>query len=74
MVQSELIDPAVKGTLNVLRSCAKAPSVERVVITASISSVMCHRKPLTPEVVLDETWFSDTVRCEELKVSIGHIL
>ncbi|KAB1224867.1 Tetraketide alpha-pyrone reductase 1 [Morella rubra] len=65
--QSELIDPAVKGTLNVLRSCAKAPSVKRVVITASISSVMCHRKPLSPEVVLDETWFSDTVRCEELK-------
>ncbi|KAB1224859.1 Cinnamoyl-CoA reductase 1 [Morella rubra] len=65
--KSELIDPAVKGTLNVLRSCAKAPSVKRVIITASMASVMFNGKPLTPEVVLDETWFSDTVRCEELK-------
>ncbi|KAB1224850.1 Tetraketide alpha-pyrone reductase 1 [Morella rubra] len=55
--QSEIIDPAVKGTLNVLRSCAKAPSVKRVVITASMASVMCNGKPLTPEVVLDETGF-----------------
>ncbi|KAB1224865.1 Tetraketide alpha-pyrone reductase 1 [Morella rubra] len=65
--QSEIIDPAVKGTLNVLRSCAKVPSIKRVVITASMASVMCHGKPLTTEVVFDETWFSDTVRCEELK-------
>ncbi|KAJ7961633.1 cinnamoyl-CoA reductase 1-like [Quillaja saponaria] len=27
--QAELLDPAVKGTLNVLKSCAKAPSVKR---------------------------------------------
>ncbi|KAJ0039271.1 hypothetical protein Pint_23926 [Pistacia integerrima] len=28
--QEELINPAVKGTLNVLRSCAKVPSIKRV--------------------------------------------
>ncbi|KAI3467915.1 hypothetical protein Pfo_024578 [Paulownia fortunei] len=37
--QAELIEPAVKGTLNVLRSCSKAPSVRRVVVTSSIASV-----------------------------------
>ncbi|CAI9764982.1 unnamed protein product [Fraxinus pennsylvanica] len=41
--QAELIEPAVKGTLNVLRN------------------------PLKPDVVVDETWFSDTVFCEETK-------
>ncbi|CAI0455505.1 unnamed protein product, partial [Linum tenue] len=29
--QAEMIDPAVKGTLNVLKSCAKYPSVKRMV-------------------------------------------
>lgn len=34
--QKELVDPAVKGTLNVLSSVAKAKSVKRVVLTSSI--------------------------------------
>ncbi|XP_057978579.1 phenylacetaldehyde reductase-like isoform X2 [Malania oleifera] len=28
--QAELIDPALKGTINVLRSCAKVPSIKRL--------------------------------------------
>ncbi|KAE8038280.1 hypothetical protein FH972_010805 [Carpinus fangiana] len=67
MVQSEIIDPAVKGTLNVLRSCAKVPSIKRVIITSSMTSVSFNRKPLTPDVVVDETWFSDPVMCKEEK-------
>jgi nucleoside-diphosphate-sugar epimerase len=70
MVQSEIIDPAVKGTLNVLRSCAKVPSIKRVIITSSMTSVSFNRKPLTPDVVVDETWFSDPVMCKEEKVYI----
>ncbi|KAK6933848.1 NAD-dependent epimerase/dehydratase [Dillenia turbinata] len=65
--QAELIDPAVKGTINVLASCAKAPSIKRVVITSSLSSVFVSRKPLTADVALDESWFSDPVYCEEIK-------
>ncbi|KAL4364226.1 hypothetical protein GQ457_04G033000 [Hibiscus cannabinus] len=58
--QAEIIDPAIKGTLNVLKSCAKVPSIKRVVMTASIASVLYNGKPLTPDVVVDETWFSDS--------------
>ncbi|XP_054799922.1 cinnamoyl-CoA reductase CAD2 [Prosopis cineraria] len=62
--QAELLDPAVKGTLNVLKSCAKFPSVKRVVLTSSIAAVAYNRKPRTPEVVVDETWFSDPDVCK----------
>nr|AXM90737.1 dihydroflavonol 4-reductase [Mangifera indica] len=65
--QAELIDPAVKGTLNVLRSCAKVESVKRVVITSSLTSVIFNGKPLNPDVVVDETWFSDPTFCKESK-------
>ncbi|KAL5543339.1 hypothetical protein UlMin_007123 [Ulmus minor] len=66
--QKEIIDPAVKGTLSVLRSCAKAQSVKRVVITSSLASFIRNGKPLAPDVVVDETWFSDTAFCEKLKI------
>ncbi|XP_060670034.1 phenylacetaldehyde reductase isoform X2 [Ziziphus jujuba] len=65
--EAEVIDPAVKGTLNVLRSCVKFPSVKRVVVTSSVVSLTINGKPLTPDVVVDETWFSDPAVCEELK-------
>lgn len=66
--QAELIDPAVKGTLNVLGSCAKAPSVKRVVLTSSVAAVAYNGKPRTPDVVVDESWFSDPEFCKENKV------
>ncbi|KAM7264015.1 hypothetical protein ACFE04_001698 [Oxalis oulophora] len=64
---AELINPAVKGTLNVLSSCAKTSSIKRVVLTSSMAAVAFSRKPLTPDVVVDETWFSDPSFCEETK-------
>ncbi|PRQ54782.1 putative cinnamyl-alcohol dehydrogenase [Rosa chinensis] len=66
--QAELIDPAVKGTLNVLKSCAKFPTVKRVVLTSSLASVMMNGKPLTPDVVVDETWYSDPLIAEKHKL------
>ncbi|CAM8952919.1 unnamed protein product [Rhodiola kirilowii] len=66
--QAELIDPAVKGTLNVLSSCAKVPSLKRVVLTSSIAAVAFNGKPRTPEVVVDETWFSNPDFCKEMKL------
>ncbi|KAL6311817.1 hypothetical protein AAG906_033377 [Vitis piasezkii] len=65
--QADLIDPALKGTMNVLRSCAKIPSVKRVVVTASMATVVANGKPLTPDVLVDESWFSDPVFFQETK-------
>ncbi|KAF3327140.1 cinnamyl alcohol dehydrogenase [Carex littledalei] len=66
--QAELIDPAVKGTLNVLRSCAKASSVKRVVMTSSMASVNYNERTPSPDVVVDETWFSDPDFCVRNKL------
>ncbi|PON38530.1 Hopanoid-associated sugar epimerase [Parasponia andersonii] len=68
VTKAELIDPAVKGTLNVLRSCAKVRSIKRVVLTSSMAAVVYNGKPLTADVIVDETWFADPVYCEELKL------
>ncbi len=37
--QKELIDPAVKGTANVLESAGEVPSVKRVVVTSSCAAI-----------------------------------
>ncbi|KAM1607823.1 hypothetical protein ACFXTH_028538 [Malus domestica] len=63
--QAEIVEPAVKGTLNVLKSCAKFPTVKRVVLTSSMSSVSFSRTPITSDMVLDETWYSDPLFCEQ---------
>ncbi|PPD85880.1 hypothetical protein GOBAR_DD17165 [Gossypium barbadense] len=65
---AELLDPAVKGTLNVLNSCANTPAVKRVVLTSSIAAVTYNGKPRTPDVVVDESWFTDPEYCKNLKL------
>ncbi|XP_055817891.1 phenylacetaldehyde reductase-like isoform X1 [Solanum dulcamara] len=65
--KEELVDPAVKGTLNVLQSCTRSPSVRRVVITSSTASVICNKNMSIPGAVADETWYSDPEFCEERK-------
>ncbi|GMI92353.1 hypothetical protein like AT1G51410 [Hibiscus trionum] len=66
--QTELLDPAVKGTLNVLNSCANTSSVKRVILTSSIAAVTYNGKPRTPDVVVDESWFTDPEYCKSLKL------
>lgn len=67
VLQAELLDPAVKGTLNVLNSCKKA-SIKRVVVTSSIAAVAYNGKPRTPDVTVDETWFSNPEICAKNQV------
>ncbi|XP_076883826.1 phenylacetaldehyde reductase-like [Bidens hawaiensis] len=67
--QKELLDPAVKGTLNVLKSVVKVKSVKRVILTSSMAAVMfTDRLAESAGGVVDETWFSDQVFCERLKI------
>ncbi|MFQ6631722.1 hypothetical protein Gotur_008702 [Gossypium turneri] len=66
--EAELLDPAVKGTLNVLNSCANSSSIKRVVLTSIIAAVTYNRKRQTPDAV-DESWFTDIDYCRGLKIS-----
>ncbi|XP_031126937.1 cinnamoyl-CoA reductase 1-like isoform X1 [Ipomoea triloba] len=65
--KAEVVDPAVKGTLNVLGSCVRTPSVKRAVLTSSTASIVYKQKPISPDDVVDETWFSDKEYVEETK-------
>ncbi|XP_010905791.1 phenylacetaldehyde reductase isoform X3 [Elaeis guineensis] len=65
---TELIEPAVKGTLNVFSSCVKTPSVRRVVVTSTMGSVYYNGRPRTPDIIVDETWFSNAEFCKQEKM------
>ncbi|CAI0455038.1 unnamed protein product, partial [Linum tenue] len=66
--QAEIIDPAVKGTLNVLKSCVKSATVKRVIVTSSAAALFFTGKPMNQDSVVDETWFSDPMICQERKI------
>ncbi|OMP02585.1 putative cinnamoyl-CoA reductase [Corchorus olitorius] len=64
-IQATLIDPCIKGTLNVLASCSKSSSVKRVVVTSSCSSIRyrfdVQNKQLSS---LNESHWSDPEYCK----------
>ncbi|KVH96291.1 NAD-dependent epimerase/dehydratase [Cynara cardunculus var. scolymus] len=59
-----LIDPCIKGTMNVLSSCKKAKSVKRVVLTSSCSSIR-YRYDVQQVSPLNESHWSETEYCKK---------
>ena len=63
-VQSNIIDPAIKGTLNLLKACLKSKTVKRVVFTSSISTITAKDglgrwRPVVDEscqTAIDDVW------------------
>ncbi|KAL6211053.1 hypothetical protein ACLB2K_016281 [Fragaria x ananassa] len=67
--KKEILDPAIKGTLNVLRSCKKNPSLRRVVLTSSSSAVRVRAgDDFDPNIPLDESSWSSVELCEKLQI------
>ncbi|KAJ8643681.1 hypothetical protein MRB53_005429 [Persea americana] len=68
--KGKVLDPAINGTLNVLRSCKKNPSLKRVVITSSSAAVRNRRDGIEPNIPLDESsWCNvDVDFCQRFKV------
>ena len=64
-----MVDPAVNGTLNVLRSCKKSNTVKRVVVTSSSSTIRI-RNDIEPEQMLDEKSWTSLDICYQFKVNV----
>ncbi|KAF7140877.1 hypothetical protein RHSIM_Rhsim06G0002800 [Rhododendron simsii] len=65
-LQVELVEPAVKGTLNVLKACSEA-NVKRVVVVSSVAAVVLS--PDWPKGrVKDESCWSDKEYCRRTNV------
>lgn len=52
--QRDLVDPAVKGTVAVLESCARAAGIERVVVTSSMAAIT--DEPDESVILTEEHW------------------
>lgn len=65
-MQVELIEPAVKGTLNVLKACSEV-KVKRVVVVSSVAALAMN--PSWPKGrLIDESSWSDKEFCRNTKV------
>ncbi|KAK7268024.1 hypothetical protein RIF29_20707 [Crotalaria pallida] len=68
-VQSNILDLAIKGTLNLLKSCFKSNSVKRVVFTSSISTLTAKDSNEKWKSIVDESCQIDTDHVWNTKAS-----
>ncbi len=54
--QKELVDPALKGTTNILSSVNKTQTVKRVILTSSTASISQDAKETVNKKLNEETW------------------
>lgn len=66
-IQKQILEPAIKGTVNVLKA-AKEEGVERVVATSSISSIMPSPNWPADKIKGEDCW-TDLDYCKKKGVS-----
>jgi len=57
-IQNDMIKPAISGVLNVLKACARAKEVKRVILTSSTGAVTVNQLNGT-DLVMDESNWTD---------------
>lgn len=57
--ENEMIQPAIQGTLNVLKACTNVKTVKRVVLTSSAAAVSVNKLSSTDLLVMDEECWTD---------------
>ena len=67
-LQANLVDPCIKGTLNVLSSCTRASSMRRVVLTSSCSSIRYQDNAQLVSPLNESNW-SDVDYCKLYNVN-----
>lgn len=66
--ENDLVRPAVEGTLRVLRACARAGTVERVVLTSSVAAVAYGHGSTNGRPLTEEDW-SNPDQCQPYQKS-----
>lgn len=70
-MQTELLEAAVKGTLNVLKVCSET-GVERVVVVSSTTAVV-NNPNWPPNRPMDEDCWSDIDYCRETTLTFQNV-
>lgn len=68
-LQEKMVEPAVIGTRYVINAAADVGTVRRVVLTSSIGAITMDPNR-SPDVVVDESCWSDLEYCKSTKVCI----
>lgn len=73
LLQVELIEPALKGTRNVLRASTELAKVKRVVVVSSVAAIMLN--PNWPkDQPMDESCWSDKEHCKTTGVTNKRVI
>lgn len=68
--ETEVIKPAVQGTINVLKACLLSPSVKRVVYTSSVAALYEPGKQLPSDATFDESFWTSVKFCRQAKIPL----
>lgn len=66
-----MLEPAIAGTLNILRACTNA-EVKKVVLVSSAAAVTCNPK-WPKDLAMDESCWSDIEFCRMIEVHLSSL-